>query len=301
MRKYIVSFFSAGLFLLSACSSGKLNVTIPNNIETEYGETLRNTVLYDKEKSDDDIKVKKVKDFDNMKIGEQDVTVVFVNENEKTKEEKVKITVTDTKDPEITLKKESVSITEGDTFDSAGNIESVKDPIDGDIRKSDNKDIAKDGYIIKSDVKTDTAGDYTVSVIAYDKNGNAAEKSYKVNVKAKPKEVSTPKAQEVSTPKQQAQNTQPSTTQYTESATQNTKPQQSSNNTSSSQFDSQPSQSVESNPVVSVPNSQEVYIAGSGRGKRYHSNPNCSNMKNPVPLTIEDAQARGYTPCKKCY
>lgn len=44
-----------------------------------------------------------------------------------------------------------------------------------------------------------------------------------------------------------------------------------------------------------------VYIAGSGNGKKYHSRPGCSNMKNPIEISKDDAQARSYTPCKKCY
>lgn len=35
-------------------------------------------------------------------------------------------------------------------------------------------------------------------------------------------------------------------------------------------------------------------------GKKYHSNPNCSNMKNPKQINIYDAQARGYGACNKC-
>ena len=43
-----------------------------------------------------------------------------------------------------------------------------------------------------------------------------------------------------------------------------------------------------------------VYIAGSGKGTRYHSDPTCSQMKNATPLTKEEAEARGYSPCKRC-
>lgn len=43
-----------------------------------------------------------------------------------------------------------------------------------------------------------------------------------------------------------------------------------------------------------------VYVASSGKGKRYHSNPNCSNMKGVDELTESEARAQGYTPCKKC-
>lgn len=41
-----------------------------------------------------------------------------------------------------------------------------------------------------------------------------------------------------------------------------------------------------------------VYITASG--KKYHSNPNCSNMKNPIAVTLEEAQ-KTRTPCSKCY
>jgi len=37
------------------------------------------------------------------------------------------------------------------------------------------------------------------------------------------------------------------------------------------------------------------------KGKKYHSNPSCSNMHNPSKVTRAEAEAMGYTPCKKCY
>ncbi|MBP3313670.1 MAG: hypothetical protein J6K84_03315 [Oscillospiraceae bacterium] len=36
-------------------------------------------------------------------------------------------------------------------------------------------------------------------------------------------------------------------------------------------------------------------------GNKYHSSSSCSNMKNPSQVTEEDAIARNYTPCSKCY
>lgn len=44
-----------------------------------------------------------------------------------------------------------------------------------------------------------------------------------------------------------------------------------------------------------------VYVAASGNGKKYHSNPNCSRMKGTTSLTVSQAEAQGYTPCSKCY
>lgn len=52
-------------------------------------------------------------------------------------------------------------------------------------------------------------------------------------------------------------------------------------------------------PPVSEENEIMVWI--SGKGKKYHSNPDCSNMKNPSQVTISEAESRGRGPCKKCY
>lgn len=41
-----------------------------------------------------------------------------------------------------------------------------------------------------------------------------------------------------------------------------------------------------------------VYL--SGKTMKYHSNPNCSGMIDPIKLDLEDAIAQGYSPCKRC-
>lgn len=43
----------------------------------------------------------------------------------------------------------------------------------------------------------------------------------------------------------------------------------------------------------------EVWIPKTGH--KYHSNPNCSNMKNPSKVTRSQAEAWGYDACKKCW
>ena len=43
----------------------------------------------------------------------------------------------------------------------------------------------------------------------------------------------------------------------------------------------------------------KVWITKSG--KKYHSNPNCSQMKNPVEIDLLEAIEKGYEPCGKCY
>ncbi len=186
MKKISVFMACAMMFLVVGCSKD-LEVTVKDNLEVEYGDKLDHSLLFDKDNSDEGITVKEVKNFDAKKTGEQEIIVVF-SDSEKTKEETIKVSVKDTKKPVIKLKKEKLEITAGDKFDAASNIESVKDPVDGDIKKSEDKKLTKNGYIITSDVNAKKAGSYTVKVTAYDVNGNKAESSYKVTVKKKPQE-----------------------------------------------------------------------------------------------------------------
>ncbi len=184
-----ISVFVACLMLMSVVGCSKsLKVTVKENAVLEYGEKPDYSLLFDKDNSDEDVSVKEVKNFDSKKTGEQEITVIFTNADEKTKEETLKVTVKDTKKPEIKLKKDKLEITEDDKFDAVANIESVKDPVDGDIKKSDDQKLTKNGYFIASDVDAKKAGSYTVKITAFDVNGNKAESSYKVTVKAKPQE-----------------------------------------------------------------------------------------------------------------
>lgn len=53
------------------------------------------------------------------------------------------------------------------------------------------------------------------------------------------------------------------------------------------------------NVTVTNNKSQTVYKA-SANGKIYHYDKDCSNMKNPVPLTLDEAKAQGLKRCSKC-
>ena len=46
------------------------------------------------------------------------------------------------------------------------------------------------------------------------------------------------------------------------------------------------------------PTENPVWI--SRTGSKYHTNSNCSNMKNPSQISREEAEAQGYAPCKRC-
>lgn len=193
----VVIVVAIGGFVIYESTKVKIDYTLNNN-SVEYG-TDQTKIDWMKQSTTNGNKIT-VTDFDTKKVGQTDV-VFTVCLDETCKEFPQKLEIKDTKNPEIKLKKDKVEITESDKFDPIANIESVKDPVDGDIKKSDDKKLTKNGYLIDSNVDTAKVGDYKVKIIAYDVNGNKAEKEYTVSVKKKPEE-----------PKQTETTQQPQTT-----------------------------------------------------------------------------------------
>lgn len=58
-------------------------------------------------------------------------------------------------------------------------------------------------------------------------------------------------------------------------------------------------QQQSSAPAVGAPIGGSVWIPRTG--SKYHSYAGCSNMKNPSCVSLSQAQAWGYAPCKKCW
>ena len=70
--------------------------------------------------------------------------------------------------------------------------------------------------------------------------------------------------------------------------------------TSSSVSSSQSSPNVQSKPATSNQPEKEEMVWISENGKKYHSKPSCSNMKNPIKISKLQAIAKNKTPCSKC-
>ena len=191
--KKLLSIAAVAALILTGCSK-ELKVKITDKLTVEYGDKLDNNKLFDAKKSDKNIKVDKVQDFNAKKVGDQTLKVTFTD-GDKTIQKDVKITVKDTKKPEIVLKKDKVTIAAGDKLDLKDNVKSVKDPVDGALKYS-GKEIKKSGYYIdKGKLNTKKAGTYEVIVKAFDVNGNKTEKKIKVIVKEKEKAKATTEGQ----------------------------------------------------------------------------------------------------------
>ncbi|MCR0609497.1 flagellar biosynthesis protein FlgM, partial [[Clostridium] innocuum] len=191
--KKLLSIAAVAALVLTGCNK-ELKVTPADKLTIEYGDKLDNNKLFDAKKSDKNIKVDKVQDFNAKKVGDQTLKVTFTD-GDKTIQKDVKITVKDTKKPEIVLKKDKVTITAGDKLNLKDNVKSVKDPVDGALKYSD-KETKKSGYYIdKGKLNTKKAGTYEVIVKAFDVNGNKTEKKFKVIVKEKEKAKATTEGQ----------------------------------------------------------------------------------------------------------
>jgi hypothetical protein len=46
---------------------------------------------------------------------------------------------------------------------------------------------------------------------------------------------------------------------------------------------------------------EDIFVYVTESGSKYHSNPSCSDMKAPKKLTLSEAEALEYTPCKRCH
>ena len=195
--KKLLSIAAVAALVLTGCNKD-LKVTPADKLTVEYGDKLDNNKLFDAKKSDKNIKVDKVQDFNAKKVGDQTLKVTFTD-GDKTIQKDVKITVKDTKKPEIVLKKDKVTIAAGDKLDLKDNVKSVKDPVDG-VLKYSGKEIKKSGYYIdKGKLNTKKAGTYEVIIKAFDANGNKTEKKFKVIVKKKEEAKATTEGQKAET------------------------------------------------------------------------------------------------------
>lgn len=61
----------------------------------------------------------------------------------------------------------------------------------------------------------------------------------------------------------------------------------------------------DSTTAITVPQEEAagenlVWVPTNG-GTKYHSNAGCSNMNQPIQVSVETAELNGFSPCKRCY
>lgn len=149
--------------------------------------------------------------IDTSQLGEVEVkfTVKDTDNHDSAKELSAKFTVVDSTAPAFKLSDKKAAINAGDTFDPAAYIkdDAGLKKVDAEPEKNSDGKYDEGWYTIDSNVKTDTAGDYTVIYHAVSAEGNVTEATLKVTVNAA-KETKT--ESDTSTKKNQTQKNQKS-------------------------------------------------------------------------------------------
>ncbi|MCD7808086.1 MAG: N-acetylmuramoyl-L-alanine amidase [Erysipelotrichaceae bacterium] len=156
-----------------------INITL-NDVLIEEG------IEYGSDTTTDDLivevegEIESQSELDTSIIGVQTLEFVVTKQNQ-SKTLTYDVEIKDTIIPVITLIKENVTLEYGDDFDASDYIESIQDPVDGDLAYSE-EEIEGGYYTYESDVNTKKAGDYTVTYNAYDQSNNKATATLKVTV-----------------------------------------------------------------------------------------------------------------------
>ena len=167
-----------------------IDVTVSNSAVIEYGSPNYDIRTVVDSVDGEIISIKK--DIDTTKVGLQEI-IVEVEKNQIIKEVPIMVEVKDTIAPKIQLKKEVISLTEGDSFDALSNLTSVYDKVDGEIEYQQqeivNSEVDTNYYTVDSNVNSDVPGTYEVTVTAVDQYGNESMVTYSVEVSEKVEEV----------------------------------------------------------------------------------------------------------------
>lgn len=157
----------------------KMDITFHKDHQIlEYGEQIDSSSFVKHSFGD----VKTYPKINTRKTGTQTITYVLTYEGQ-TKKIPYTVEVKDTKKPTIKLNEKSVTLEYGQKYDVADNIKSVRDPINGSLKKAEKK--AAGSYWIDSGLDVKKEGSYTITIHAQDQNGNSTDKKFTVTVEKK--------------------------------------------------------------------------------------------------------------------
>ena len=161
-----------------------INVVVSSVATVEYGSANYDIKKLIKEVDGTIVSVKQ--DIDTGVLGAQEV-ILEVQKDNVVKDIPVVISVVDSVGPVISLKSESVKITEGDSFNVTDNIDSVRDVIDGDLAYLENASTNDLRYYdIHYEDNLSDVGNHEITIIAIDGSGNKSSQTFTLEVVEKP-------------------------------------------------------------------------------------------------------------------
>ena len=234
--------------------------------------------------SDKTVSVKAAGDIALGKLGSQTVGFELAR-GDATRNAELVFEVRDTHAPEIKTKEDQVNVAYGAKYDPADNVASVADPVDGDAKRLREEPKSSDGawYVVKGEVNTGKAGEYPVSVVACDANGNRKTKDFKVVVEPAPEPTPTPAPEPARAFEGESGSSQPE----------------------SPGSDSDTGDAENPFPDQGLPPATTAYVLNRNTMK-FHR-PSCKYVKKIAEHNREDVDdtreqiiAEGYKPCKVC-
>lgn len=148
-----------------------INIQFDDNNEFEYGSNVSSKDLIVSVVGEI---INEYPEINTFEIGKQ--TLDFdVEYKGQTKSIQHTIEIVDTQFPEITLKKKSIKLKNGEKYNPKDNVDSVFDPVDGDITN----------FEAKHSLDINEAGEYIVEIIAKDSNGNKTSAEFTIIVEEK--------------------------------------------------------------------------------------------------------------------
>ncbi|MCD7840461.1 MAG: DUF5011 domain-containing protein [Erysipelotrichaceae bacterium] len=148
-----------------------------DSITVDYGSSFDyNNYVTVKDNYDKEVDVSVDGSIDTKSEETQTLTITATDSSDNSSTATLTVNVEDISAPTIKLSKTKVSIYEGDSFTASSYLSSATDNKDGDLT---------DEVDIDSNVKTSTAGTYTVTYSVSDAAGNSASKTLTVVVSTK--------------------------------------------------------------------------------------------------------------------
>lgn len=161
-----------------------IGVVVKKTATVEYGSANYDIKKLIKEVDGEIVSVKQ--DLDTKILGAQEV-ILEVKKDNMVKDIPVVISVIDTVAPVISLKNESVKITEGDSYDLKENISSVNDQIDGNLEFLEKPTVNSMKYYgVQYDGDINSVGSHEITVNAIDSSGNKSVQKFTLEVAEKP-------------------------------------------------------------------------------------------------------------------
>ena len=149
----------------------------------EYGTENYNLKKFIKSSNGKIVEISKT--IDTSKVGKQKVDVTLEKYNI-TRKRFFYVDVVDTVAPVISLKEDTITITEGESYDIFQNIASVDDVVDGSIDYQSNEVVNQDTdsyyYTVNTDFDNNNSGSYQIEVKAVDKSNNVSTSTFTINV-----------------------------------------------------------------------------------------------------------------------